>query len=62
MNDAPRFELDPNDPERKICVKPPGALFRVRWFRAVLDEAGVVKNRRGQTSKAIAALLAERRW
>ena len=37
-------------------------LFNVRWFRVVLDEAHIVRNRRTNSSVAVAHLQCERRW
>lgn len=41
---------------------PIGPLFRVRWFRVVLDEAQGIRNHRSQTAKACCSLQAEARW
>lgn len=45
-----------------ITQKIRGALFKVRWFRIVLDEAQVIKNRRALQARAAYMLPAERRW
>ena len=37
-------------------------LFTMRWFRAVLDEAHIIRNRLTEQSKACFLLQAERRW
>lgn len=38
------------------------ALFKVNWFRVVLDEAHTIRNASTAASKAACALFAERRW
>ncbi|KAG9459025.1 hypothetical protein H6P81_003533 [Aristolochia fimbriata] len=40
----------------------PGALYSVRWFRVVLDEAHTIKSSKSQISLAASALDADRRW
>ncbi|KAJ3088690.1 hypothetical protein HK102_008181 [Quaeritorhiza haematococci] len=55
----PVFSTDGN------CVDPgvkPGALFRVKWFRIILDEAHNIKNRNTAISRACSELEAERRF
>ncbi|QIX01037.1 hypothetical protein AMS68_006554 [Peltaster fructicola] len=37
-------------------------LFRINWFRVVLDEAHTIRNANTGASKAACALTAERRW
>jgi SNF2-related domain len=39
-----------------------GPLFRMRWFRVLLDEAHAIKNRRSETFAAAFELKADRRW
>ena len=39
-----------------------GKLFNVAWFRVVLDEAHIIRNRRTHGSLATSALQASRRW
>ncbi|KAL8136747.1 hypothetical protein V2J09_002748 [Rumex salicifolius] len=39
-----------------------GALYSVRWFRVVLDEAHTIKSSKSQISMAAAAITADRRW
>eukprot|EP00051_Salpingoeca_urceolata_P013114 m.163926 g.163926 ORF g.163926 m.163926 type:complete len:1125 (-) comp17702_c0_seq2:235-3609(-) len=39
-----------------------GPLFKVRWFRIILDEATAVKNRQAAASLAVSKLKGERRW
>lgn len=38
------------------------ALFGVRWYRIILDEAHSIKNRNAKTTKAACSLRAEYRW
>ena len=40
----------------------PGALFNVAWWRVILDEAHIIRNRRTMGSVATCALQASRRW
>ncbi|KAH9289743.1 hypothetical protein KI387_033860, partial [Taxus chinensis] len=40
----------------------PGPLAKVGWFRVVLDEAQIIKNRRTQVARACWGLRAKRRW
>lgn len=40
----------------------PGPLEKIRWYRVVLDECHVMKNRMGQNFKAACCLNAEKRW
>lgn len=37
-------------------------LFEISWFRVILDEAHVIKDRSTRTAKAAFAIAAERRW
>lgn len=46
----------------KLLTKKPGPLFRVKWRRAVLDEAHFVKNRNTDSWKAVMELKADTRW
>ncbi|CAG8569590.1 7551_t:CDS:2, partial [Gigaspora rosea] len=39
-----------------------GSLFRINWFRVVLDEAQNIKNRNSRASKACAKLSSTYRW
>jgi SNF2 family DNA or RNA helicase len=39
-----------------------GPMFRIHWFRVVLDEAQTIKNHRTQTARAAWALKSTRRW
>ncbi|KAI0922976.1 hypothetical protein AcV5_009827 [Taiwanofungus camphoratus] len=42
--------------------KPKNALFRVKWWRIVLDEAHNIKNRKTKTAEACCALESKYRW
>ena len=37
-------------------------MFRISWFRVVLDEAQTIKNHRTQTARAAWAIKSLRRW
>ncbi|CDF35025.1 unnamed protein product [Chondrus crispus] len=39
-----------------------GPLYRLKWFRVILDEAQAIKNHRGDTFSACTLLQADRRW
>ncbi|PTB41698.1 hypothetical protein M441DRAFT_139468 [Trichoderma asperellum CBS 433.97] len=39
-----------------------GPLFRINWYRIILDEAHAIKNYESRTSKACCALLGKYRW
>ncbi|CAG8565974.1 10588_t:CDS:10 [Dentiscutata erythropus] len=39
-----------------------GSLFRMNWYRVVLDEAQNIKNRNSRASKACALLMSNYRW
>ncbi|KAK9805404.1 hypothetical protein WJX73_001738 [Symbiochloris irregularis] len=43
-------------------TSPLGAIFRVNWFRCILDEAHLIRNRRTFISQASCALQAINRW
>ncbi|KAF5348032.1 hypothetical protein D9758_010054 [Tetrapyrgos nigripes] len=47
---------------KKSKAKPKDALFRIRWFRVVLDEAHNIKNRSTQGAIACCELEAKFRW
>ncbi|GAB0488916.1 hypothetical protein MMPV_000129 [Pyropia vietnamensis] len=60
--EAPKEVETVDSAGRPITQKVRGALFKVRWFRVVLDEAQVIKNRRAWQARATYMLPAERRW
>lgn len=39
-----------------------GPLYKLRWFRIILDEAQAIKNHRAETFEACTVLQADRRW
>ncbi|KAL5095047.1 hypothetical protein Trisim1_003652 [Trichoderma cf. simile WF8] len=39
-----------------------GQMFKINWYRIILDEAHAIKNVNGRTSKACCALLGKYRW
>ncbi|KAL9468468.1 hypothetical protein ACSS6W_010162 [Trichoderma asperelloides] len=39
-----------------------GPLFRINWYRIILDEAHAIKNSESRTSKACCALVGKYRW
>jgi SNF2 family DNA or RNA helicase len=39
-----------------------GALFKLKWFRVILDEAHAIKNRRSESFAAAFELKTDRRW
>ena len=39
-----------------------GPLFRIKWFRVILDEASAIKNRASDNAKAVYKLKSKRRW
>lgn len=43
-------------------IRPKGPLYRVGWFRVILDEAQAIKNRQSDTHKAARALHSQCRW
>lgn len=60
--EAPKEVETVDSDGQPITQKIRGALFKVRWFRVVLDEAQVIKNRRALQARAAYMLPAERRW
>lgn len=70
LQEYPKIEdyyLDPdmsNGSSRKKIQKrrKPGPLFRVKWFRVILDEAQAIKNRHAESHKAAVSLHAQCRW
>ena len=45
-----------------VQVRDAGPLFRIKWFRVILDEASAIKNRSSDNAKAVAKLKSKRRW
>lgn len=45
-----------------LSRRKPGNLYKINWFRVVLDEAQAIRNFRRETFKAANALKARRRW
>lgn len=43
-------------------IRPKGPLYRVGWYRVILDEAQSIKNRQSDTHKASRALHSQCRW
>ncbi|KAF9260752.1 hypothetical protein L218DRAFT_906857 [Marasmius fiardii PR-910] len=54
--------LKKNTPKSGAKTKVKDALFRVKWFRVVLDEAHNIKNRNTNGAKACCELEAKFRW
>jgi SNF2 family DNA or RNA helicase len=55
--------------DKYLHADPPGSIARpnnlfldTRWYRIILDEAQVIKNRNTQTAKGVCSLDAEYRW
>lgn len=46
----------------EAALTPLGPLFKFKWFRVVLDEAHIIRNRSTRSSKAVHDLEAEHRW
>lgn len=63
LNEYPKVE-EFHDKRKQIVKKrrDPGPLYRVKWYRVILDEAQAIKNRRCATHAATCDLRAERRW
>lgn len=59
--DAPA-DSSPADAAGPTANKTLGPIFRVQWFRVVLDEAQMIKNPRTQSARAAWAVKAKRRW
>lgn len=45
-----------DDEADQPIIKPKGILFKIHWYRIVLDEAAVIRNRNAKSSKAILGL------
>lgn len=56
--------FDPRLGKRRTIIRHrmPGPLFRVRWYRIVLDEAQSIKNRLSEAHRAVCNLHAHCRW
>lgn len=46
----------------RYCTDQPGPCFRFRFFRIVLDESHIIRNKSTQASRAVADLDAIYRW
>ncbi|KAJ3047620.1 hypothetical protein HK097_011360 [Rhizophlyctis rosea] len=55
-------ESDDDEPEVPLPKAKKGALFGVKWFRVILDEAQNIKNRSTKAATACFELDAGRRW
>lgn len=63
-HEYPKEEKIWDEHTRKIVKKKrtKGPLYRVEWFRVILDEAQAIKNRLSDTHKAARAIYSRRRW
>jgi SNF2 family DNA or RNA helicase len=50
------------EPEKPVVKKKAGPLFNVNWFRVILDEAQIIKNKSTRSAQGCYALKASRRW
>eukprot|EP00041_Stephanoeca_diplocostata_P022377 m.532596 g.532596 ORF g.532596 m.532596 type:complete len:891 (-) comp22047_c0_seq4:345-3017(-) len=46
----------------RVMLKKPGPLFRVKWWRIILDEASNIKSRTTECSRAVKMLRSNNRW
>ncbi|ETR98668.1 hypothetical protein M419DRAFT_11701 [Trichoderma reesei RUT C-30] len=56
-----RFGSDVNSYERELQAKA-GVLFKIKWYRVILDEAHAIKNVESRTAQACCAILGKYRW
>ncbi|KAH8829101.1 SNF2 family DNA-dependent ATPase [Flagelloscypha sp. PMI_526] len=61
-DDGSDSSIEVTKTKKKSTGKSKDALFRVRWWRVVLDEAHNIKNRNAKTSLACCDLEAKWRW
>lgn len=60
--ESPKEVYEEDAQGQSVVRKVRGALFKLKWFRVVLDEAQVIKNRRSQQARGAYLLRADRRW
>jgi SNF2 family DNA or RNA helicase len=51
-----------DEADAKPTIKKKGPLFKMAWYRIVLDEAAVVRNKSTKASKCILELVGDIRW
>jgi len=60
---AMEFPVNKLDEEGNLIAStPPGPLFKIPFYRFILDEAQSIKNKATRCSLAASALVSERRW
>ena len=57
----PRYEAA-KEAKEELPRREPGAMYKMKWFRVILDEAQNVKNRQTENFQAVHELDAYRRW
>ncbi|KND04287.1 uncharacterized protein SPPG_08811 [Spizellomyces punctatus DAOM BR117] len=63
MDDAEYEKERQDDESEEITLrKSAGPLFKIKWWRVILDEAHVIKNKRTRGAKACQQLDAQYRW
>jgi len=60
--ESPKEVYEEDAEGQSVVRKVRGALFKLKWFRVVLDEAQVIKNRRSLQARGAYLLRADRRW
>ena len=54
--------VDDDEEDEKPRIKQKGLLFKVHWYRCVLDEAAIIRNKATKSHKACMLLDAEIKW
>ncbi|PLW46655.1 hypothetical protein PCASD_03707 [Puccinia coronata f. sp. avenae] len=56
------LKRDWNDDEDSDHPKKPRGLFAINWYRVVIDEAQIIRNRKSKRSEAVCSLKSVYRW
>ncbi len=51
-----------HDSDKETACKPRGLLFKIKWYRVIIDEAHGIRNRNTHAAKASFELNSHLRW
>ncbi|KAK4687537.1 hypothetical protein P7C73_g2588, partial [Tremellales sp. Uapishka_1] len=55
-------DSEDDEPKPEVVIRKKGPLFKMKWYRVILDEAHTIRNKNTQAAKAVFELDAVLRW